>query len=152
MGVSIHFPNFTLDCGYFGFKILRDRILKMVPHKKLHEIYEDTQKHLFMLDADEKKKYFDDVNKKINDMDYLAEEGSSKSEKAYLNRFSSFFWACDCEAKMRPSVAKAIWHYIQNAEVDFSFGYSGRPDCATFQQFKQGIKDCVDLEKGFKWW
>ena len=64
MGVSIHFPNFTLDCGYFGFKILRDRILKMVPHKKLHEIYEDTQKHLFMLDADEKKKYFDDVNKK----------------------------------------------------------------------------------------
>ena len=46
MGVSIHFPNFTLDCGYFGFKILRDRILKMVPHKKLHEIYEDTQKHL----------------------------------------------------------------------------------------------------------
>lgn len=64
MGVSIHFPNFTLDCGYFGFKILRDRILKMVPHQKLHEIYEDTQKHLFMLDADEKKKYFDDVNKK----------------------------------------------------------------------------------------
>lgn len=24
MGVSIHFPNFTLDCGYFGFKILQE--------------------------------------------------------------------------------------------------------------------------------
>lgn len=151
MGVSIHFPNFDLDCGYFGFKMLRDRILKMVPHKKLHEIYEDVQDHLFMFDADEKKKYFDDVNKKINDMDFLANEGSSKSEKGYLNRFSNFFWACDCEAKIRPSVAKAIWHYIQNSEEDFSFGYSGRQDCATFQQFKKGIKDCVDAKKGFRW-
>lgn len=151
MGISIHFPNFTLDCGYFGFKKLRDHILKMVPHKKLHEIYEDVQDHLFMFDAAEKKKYFDDVNKKINDIDYLANEGSSKSEKGYLNRFSSFFWACDCEAKMRASVAKAIWHYIENDTEDFNFGYSGRPNCATFQQFKHGIKECVAANKGFRW-
>lgn len=152
MGVSIQFPKFTLDCGYFGFKMLRDNILKMVPHKKLHEIYDDVQNHLFMFDEAKKKKYFDDINKKINDMDYLAEKGSSKSEKGYLNRFSTFFWACDCDAKMRPSVARAIWHYIQHSTKDFQFGYSARPDCATFQQFKQGIKDCVDEGKGFRWW
>lgn len=25
-------------------------------------------------------------------------------------------------------------------------------DECPFQQFKQGVKDCVDLKKGFKWW
>jgi hypothetical protein len=151
MGVSIYFPNFTLDCGYFGFKLLRDNILKMVPHKKLQDIYEDVQDHLFMFDAAEKKKYFDDINKKINDMNYLANEGSSKSEKRYLNQFCCFFWACDCEAKMRSSVAKAIWHYIKDAKEDFRFGYDAITDCATFQRFKQGVKDCVDTNKGFRW-
>lgn len=105
----------------------------------LGQYSEDGSPCVVAFDADENPRL---LNEKI----YL------KSEKGYLNRFSAFFWACDCEAKMRASVARAIWHYIQHATEDFRFGYSGRPDCATFQQFKQGIKDCVDEGKGFRWW
>ena len=71
-----------------------------------------------------------------------------KKQLAYINNFS---WASDCDAKMTLNHAKAIWYYIQNVTEDFRFGYQGRPDCATFQQFKQGIKDCVDKGKGFRW-
>ncbi len=151
MGVSIRFHSKTLDCGYFGFKKLRDSILNHVPHKKLHEVYDDVQNNLFIFDADEKKKFYEDVNKKINDMEYLANEGSTKEEKIFLNLFCNFFWASDCEAKMKPAHAKAIWHYIENATEDFRFGYSARPDCSTFQQFKQCIKECVEKNKGFYW-
>lgn len=152
MGVAIEFPNFTLECGYFGFKKLRDKIVKMVPHERFQKAHEDFENHLFMFDPKEKKEYLDELNKKINDIDYLANEGSSDEEKKQLAYINNFSWASDCNAKMSPGHAKAIWHYIQNAEVDFSFGYSGRPNCAMFQQFKQGIKDCVDLKKGFEWW
>ena len=151
MGVSIHFPKFTLDCGYFGFKYLCDNILKHVPHKKLHEIYEDVQEHIIFFDETKKKEFFDDVNKKINNMNYLANEGSDNVEKRLLDKFSNFFWASDCEATITNSVAKAIYHYIENANEDFKFGYGARKDCATFQQFKQGIKDCVELNEGFYW-
>lgn len=152
MGVSIHFPKFTLDCGYFGFKMLRDKIVKMVPHERFQKAHEDLDNNMFILDSAKKKKFFDDLNKKINDIEYLANEGSSDKEKKQLAYINNFSWASDCDAKMTPEHAKAIWHYIQNATEDFQFGYSGRSDCATFQQFKQGIKDCVDEGKGFRWW
>lgn len=151
MGVTIRFPKSDLDCGYTGFKILRERLLNLVPHERLKEIYDDVQDHCFCFNASEKKKFFDEIDKKINDIDFLANKGSSQSEKNYLARFNFFFWSCDCGAKMRPSIATAIWHYIKDAEIDFQFGYSGRSDCATFQQFKQGIKDCVESKKGFEW-
>ena len=70
MGVSIHFPNFTLDCGYFGFKMLRDKIVKMVPHERFQEAHEDLDNNMFILDSAERKKFFDDLNKKINDKFY----------------------------------------------------------------------------------
>ena len=151
MGVSIHFPKFTLDCGYFGFKALRDKIVKMVPHKRFQDAHEDFDNHMFMIGSAERKKFLEELNKKINDIDYLANEGSREEEKKQLAYINNFSWASDGDAKMSPRHAEAIWHYIQHATEDFKFGYAGRPNCATFQQFKQGIKDCVDAGKGFRW-
>ena len=148
MDVSINFPNFTLDCGYFGFKILRDKMCKYVKHKGFRFCIEEFDKHLFTREPD----FFQTLNKRINDIDFLADEGSSDEEKNYLKYFNNFAWASDCNAEMTPKHAKAIWHYIQNVDDDFAFGYEGRKDCATFQQFKQGIKDCVDENEGFDWY
>lgn len=147
MGVSIRFPSKTLDCGYFGFKRLRDFVIKLVPHENFKKAHEDFENHMFFRDDE----FLAEINKKINDIEYLANEGSSDEEKKHLAYVNNFSWASDCEAKMKPAHAKAIWHYIENATEDFRFGYSGKPDCATFQQFKQCIKECVDENKGFSW-
>lgn len=151
MGVIIKFPKFYLECGYFGFKRLREGCLKNVPHKKLKEMYADLQDNLFLFGED-KKAYFEDFDKKINNIEKMANEGSSKEEKKMLDLFSSFFWASDCEAKMTIRHAKAIWYYIKDDQSEFRFGYEARRDCATFQQFKQGIKDSIDANKGFEWY
>jgi hypothetical protein len=151
MGVNIKFPKFTLDCGYFGFMRLRGEILKNVPHQKLKDLYDDRLHHMIFIDKEREKKYFAEFDKKINDINYIATEGSTEEEKKMLSLFSDFFWAPDCGSKMKLKHVKAIWHYIKDCNDDFPFGYSGRKDCAHFQQFKQGIKDCLDNKKGFSW-
>lgn len=148
MSVSIKFPNFTLDCGYFGFKQLRDEMCKHVKHKGFRFCVDEFNNRVFNLKPD----FLETLNKRINDIDFLADEGSSADEKRYLKYFNNFIWASDCSANMTPNHAKSIWHYIKDAEEDFKFGYEGKKDCATFQQFKQGIKDCVDNDEGFEWY
>lgn len=148
MGVTISFPETDLDCGYFGFKRLRDQMSKFVKHKGFRFCIEEFEHHMFTQEPD----FIQTLNKRINDIDFLADEGSSDEEKNFLKYFNNFIWASDCGAKMTPNHAKAIWHYIQNVDDDFSFGYEGKKDCATFQQFKQGIKDCIEANKGFEWY
>lgn len=154
MSITIKFPNQEIDCGYIHFKFLRDSIAKKIPHKGFQEVLklrdDNLVKYMFCFSEEkkkQKKEFYDDLNKKINDIDYLANADATEEEKKYLDLFQEFFWASDCGAKMSASVAKAIWHYIEDMDDDFELNRDGE----TFQDFKSGIEECVYTNKGFEW-
>ncbi|OWV05303.1 MULTISPECIES: hypothetical protein [unclassified Fibrobacter] len=149
MGITIKSKNFSLDCGYFGFKRLRDFVASKRPHENFRKCVEEFNENIlsFMRPAG----WMESFNKKINDLEFLANKGSTKEEIETLDWFGNFEWASDCDAEMKYETAKAIWEYIKDVSEDFVFGYSARPDAATFQQFKSLIDDCVKNKTGFKW-
>lgn len=150
MGITIKSKNFSLDCGYFGFKKLRDFVASKCPHENFRKCVEEFNENIlsFMRPAG----WMESFNKKINDLEFLANKGSKKKEIETLEWFGPFVWSSDCDAKMRYKTVKSIWEYIKDVSEDFVFGYSARPDAATFQQFKLLIDDCVKNKTGFKWY
>lgn len=150
MGITIKSKNFSLDCGYFGFNRLRDFVASKCPHENLRKCVEEFNEHILTIMRP--AGWTESFNKKINDNEFLANKGSTNEEIETLEWFGFFVWASDCDAEMKFKTAKAIWEYIKDVSEDFVFGYSARPDAATFQQFKLLIDDCVKNKTGFKWY
>lgn len=76
MGITIKSKNFSLDCGYFGFKRLRDFVASKCPHENFRKCVEEFNEHIlpFMRPAG----WMESFNKKINDLEFLANKSSSK--------------------------------------------------------------------------
>ena len=63
-----------------------------------------------------------------------------------------FLYASDCEATMGEDVCKKLYEIIKDYDDDIAYGYCGREDCATFKDFKELVKDCIDNKCSMEWW
>lgn len=150
MGITIKSKNFSLDCGYIGFKQLRDFVASKCPHENFRKCVEEFNENILSFMRPDG--WMESFNKKINDHEFLANKGSTKEKIETLEWFGAFVWESDCGAEMKYETAKSIWEYIKDVSEDFVFGYPARPDAATFQQFKSLIDDCVKNKTGFEWY
>lgn len=137
MGVTIqtkHAPS--IDLGYIGFRGLRTRIAYLV-NEELGKLYEDIPMY-------GTKEDFEKYDKRIQDL-------SVKLGDEYDCIFE-FLYASDCNGKISYKTSKEIWKYIKDYDDNVCYGYSGRPDCAMFKDFKEIIKSSMEKRCIVEWW
>lgn len=142
MGVTISSENKSIDMGYFGFDRLRTSVCNLLPQDIL-EHYHELDKGMF-LSGEERKEFFNEYNRKIEEID-------KKYEYKY-NKILSFLYSPDCDAKIKVDICEDLYELIKDYDDDVAYGYSGRPDCAKFKDFKELVKDCVDSKCCMEWY
>lgn len=90
------------------------------------------------------KEDFEKYNKRIQDL-------SVKLGDEYDCIFE-FLYASDCNGKISYKTSKEIWKYIKDYDDNVRYGYSGRPDCAMFKDFKEIIKSSMEKRCIVEWW
>ncbi|WP_196602104.1 hypothetical protein [Pectinatus frisingensis] len=140
MGVTISSKNHSIDMGYIGFKLLRQKVADLTS-KEIGQHYKHLVDGLWLL-GQEQKKFFSEYDTKTKE---LCEQ--NKEKKGIFN----FLYASDCEAKISHQDCKSIYEVIKDHDDDIAYGYAGRKDCATFKSFKEIVKDCIDKKCYMEW-
>lgn len=142
MGVTIKSKNHSIDLGHGGFNRLRTKVAELTA-PDIYEHYKYLDNGLF-LSGEARKDFFTAYDKKIEE---LAEKYEGK-----FNLILDFLYEPDCDGKMSVKACKAIWDVIKDYDDDILYGYSGRPDCAKFKDFKIIVKDCITNKYPMKWY
>lgn len=140
MGITLESKNFSIDMGYGGFRNLRIKVAELTG-KEIGDHYKYLEKGMFKF-GEEKKMFFEKYDQKISD---LADE--FKIPRGILD----FIYSSDCEGNLTYGRCKQIYKVIENYDDNICYGYCGRKDCATFKDFKQIIKDCIDNKCKMEW-
>lgn len=140
MGVTITSKNHSIDMGYGGFSNLRTKIAELTNEEIYQHYCELFQTGVLLGNTD----FFKQYNAKTEIID-------KKYEYKY-NYILYFLYAPDCDATMPPDVCEKIWEVIKDYDDDILYGYTGRPDCAKFNDFKAIVKDCVDNQCDMVWY
>lgn len=143
MGITLESKNKSIDLGYGGFMSLRTKVAELAA--------DDIGKHYRKLSTApssifeaEHKEFFKEYDKKIVELD--------EKYKGEMNCILHFLYASDCEAEMELDVCEKLYEVIKDYDDDIAYGYYGRKDCATFKDFKNIVKDCIDNKCTMKWW
>lgn len=140
MGLTLESKNCSLDFVYGGFNNIRTKVAELAAND-IGEHY----RHLF--DApffeEQRKPFFEEYNKKIAEI--------SKAHNGEMDGILDFIYAPDCDGEMSVEVCKQIYEVIKDYDDDICYGYSGRPDCAMFKDFKELVKDCIDSNCSMEW-
>lgn len=140
MGVTIESKNCSIDMGCGGFNNLRTKVAELSA-----EDIGNHYKHLSdaPLFGEFRKSFFIEYDRKITEI--------SKSHNGEMDGILHFLYASDCEAKIPSDICRQIWEVIKDYDDDILYGYCGRPDCATFKDFKELVKDCIDNDCDMEW-
>ena len=142
MGVTIESKNKSIDMGYLGFRALRTTIAGLCePDIKKH--YDDLTNGMYIFRKEERKKFFKDYDEET--------ERINKKYNYKYNKVLTFLYTSDCNAELDVDVCKALYEVIKDNDDDKVYGYSGRKDCATFKDFKELVKDCIDNNSKMIW-
>lgn len=142
MGVTISSKNKSIDLGCGGFLRLRTKIAELAG-ADIGEHYKKLNKAP-IFDEEERQKFFDKYDKKILEID--------EKYKGEMTDILIFLYASDCKAEIPVEMCKKIYEIIKDYDDDILYGYCGRPDCATFKDFKELVKDCIDNECIMEWY
>lgn len=143
MGVTINSVNKSIDLGYAGFNMLRTKVAELI-NDEIAEHYKECNKAMCIFNENERKEFF---------IEYNAE--TDRLDKKYDYKYNSllcFLYACDCNATMEVDVCKEIYEVIKDYDDNIQYGYAGRKDCATFKDFKELVKDCIDNNEPMEWY
>lgn len=138
MGVTIYANGIEqkFDCGYIGFKNLRDNIAEAYD-SELGELYSDAVAIFFDSEAH---------TAKINS---LLQNSRFKDEDSDI---IDFFFMSDCEGKIGHKTCKKIYDLIRN--IDYSgrrFTYAAHSDGKDYEHFKIFLKECYRRRAKMRW-
>ena len=142
MGVTISSVNKSIDLGYFGFRRLRVKVAELV-NEEIAEHYKELENSTFIFGENERQKFFKKYDAKTKQLD-------EKYDYKY-NAILYFLYSSDCEATIDVNVCKELYEIIKDYQDDTQYGYIGRKDCATFNDFKEIIKDCIENNEPLEW-
>ena len=142
MGVTISSVNKSIDLGYSGFRRLRVRVAELV-NEEIAEHYRKLEDSMFIFQENKRKEFFKKYDSKTKQLD-------EKYNYEY-NAILYFLYSSDCEATINVDVCKELYKIIKDYEDDILYGYTGRKDCATFNDFKEIVKDCIENNKPLEW-
>lgn len=130
---------YSLDCGYFGFTFLRCEIaLALFPE------FGEKYKAYHLTHIEEKQlRLWKDVCSIGNT---LLNAGKMKAG------FAEFIVKNDSDATISVKYTHGLWEQIKDLELDIKFGYQGQSDCATFSDFKNLVKWCVENKRCLRWY
>ena len=140
MGVTIKSKNYSADMGYNGFNRLRLKVAELT-NSELFEHYKELNDAMF-LHGESRDIFFQNYNKKISEI-----EENYNIKRGVLD----FLYASDCNGYIPFTKCKHILSVINNYNDYALYGYIGREDCATFNDFKLIINDCVDNKCKMEW-
>ena len=127
--------------GAFGFAALRRKVAELTNEEIYKHYCNLFTYHPTIKDS---KDYYKQYDAKTDTLD-------KKYDYKY-NDILYFLYASDISAKMPVDVCKKIWELIKDYDDDVLYGYSGRPDCAKFADFKEIVKDCMDNNCNMRWY
>lgn len=140
MGVTIESKNHSIDLGYNGFNRLRAKVAELSDNDLgLH--YKDLNQAPF-IDGDGKKEFFKEYNEKIVKI---------VDKNKIPHAVPDFIYQSDCDGSLSPEQCLVIYEVIKDYDDDILYGYSGKKDCAKFNDFKTLLKDCIDNNTKLEW-
>lgn len=140
MGITIESRNKICDLGYMGFNRFRQEVAK-IASKEFGEHYETITDSMTLFDED-RISFFEVYNKKTS---MLIKQSLVPIEIVL------FCHMPDCEGEICQSQARVIYETIKNHEDEKIYGYSGREDCAKFEDLKAIFKDCAENGDTIEW-
>ena len=142
MGITIQSKNREGDCGYGGFKSLRQKVADLTSpeigtfYRKLDDA---------PLFGPERIEFFEKYDK-----DLLFLNNKLRKEPKKL-RILDFLYQSDGEGKAGVWTCRAIYEVIKDYDDDYCYGYAGRPDCMMWSDFKQMVQDCIETKTPLRW-
>lgn len=138
MGVTIESKNHAIDLGYGGFMRLRAKIAELsdkelgMHYKHLNDAPMFDGREVFFKEYDEKIVEIVDKNK-------------------IPHAVPDFIYQSDCNGSLSTEQCLVIYEIIKDYDDDIQYGYSGKKDCAKFNDFKTLLKDCIDNNAKLEW-
>ena len=146
MGVTLESKNRSADFGYFGFYRLRRKVAELLDGKIGYHVgyhYEETSKPHFFENKQDEERFWKKYDERT---DFLIEQTPKKYRKTFL-----FLYEPDVEGSVTYGTCKQVLDVIGDYDDDVKYGYAGRPDCATFKDFKELLRDCVETKTKLRW-
>lgn len=142
MGITIWSKNCEADCGYGGFKNLRQKVADLTSPEigTFYRKLDDAPPF-----GPERKKFFEQYDK-----DLQALNNKLKKEPKKL-RILDFLYQSDGEGKADVWTCRALWEVIKDYDDNYCYGYAGRPDRMMWSDFKKIIQDCVETKTPMHW-
>lgn len=149
MGLTIYSRNNKnpkdLCCSYRGLFSLRYELLKKIDNQIAKCYFEIFQCATTSFIPSEKEK-LEENSKKFSKL-----ADSLVKEKKATDGFFRFICANDIAGKLTAKKTEELFETIKGIDLDLQFGYIAQKDCATFNDFKELVKWCVDNKQGLKW-
>jgi hypothetical protein len=144
MGITISCKRTgsSIDMGYGGFCRLREKIAEVYGEEFERHYKLTSDVGVMLLMGDERKRYFDEYNRKTSEM---------IAAKKLNAKLANFCYQSDCGGSVRYGACKVIYAAIKDYDDDVLYGYAGLPDCAKFSDFKAIVKECCDTKSDLVW-
>ncbi len=143
MGVTLRNKEdyIGIDLGYYGFYKLRQKVADLAGddigehYRKLNQVP--------IYDTAERMRFLKEYNAKIDELD--------RKYEGNRTHILDFLYASDCGGTLSVEGCKSLYEVIKNYDDDVLYGYSGRSDCALFQDFKKIVKECIENNCEMTW-
>lgn len=140
MGISIGNCKHSIDMTYGGFYRLRNKIAELLNEDfgKLYHEWTDISPYNTMTDEQGNER--------------LAQLYADHKIKDEDDVILDFLFQSDCAGKVSYQVCKKLYKVVEDYDDDFCYGYPGRPDYATFKEFKEILVECYKNRWILKWY
>lgn len=143
MGVTLRNKEdyIGIDLGYYGFYKLRQKVADLAGddigkhYRKLNQVP--------IYDTAERMRFLKEYNAKTHELD--------KKYEGKRTHILDFLYASDCGGTLSVEGCQSLYEVIKNYDDDVLYGYSGRSDCALFQDFKKIVKECIENNCEMTW-
>lgn len=138
MGVTIQSDNYAIDLGYGGFNRLRTKVAELAG---IYEHYKKLDTAMSLTGA-EQKKFFEEYDQKTAEI---------QKERNISDGVMEFLYKPDCNGSVSFEACRQILDVIKDYDDNILYGYTGRPDCAKFKDFKNIVEDCIKKQCCMEW-
>lgn len=140
MGVTIGNNRKKIDLSYSGFNRLRAKVAH-IANEELGNFYDELSKSLTLF-GKEREDFIKEYDRRLE----KADEEFQVSEELL-----DFLYESDCEGKATPKQCRQIYKIIKDYNDNIIYGYAGRKDGATFEDFKNIVQDCAKRNVQLRW-
>ena len=141
MGITIFCKKTgrSIDLGYGGFAVLRERVAKLAG-EPFGSHYEGLRRAPILGEA--RKTFFEAFDRRTVEL---------IEKKQVSIKVASFCLQPDAGGRIGYGGCKELLKVIGDYDDNILYGYAGRKDCAMFKDFKAILTDCAETKCDMVW-